>query len=73
MQATAVCLCATRAVVTRENAVSRPAEVCYYRPDMALRCRTNSCYLWQNSRDVMLLPCVGDPPNDLHPVSCEQR
>lgn len=23
----------------------------------------------QNSRDVMLLPCVGDPPNDLHPVS----
>ncbi|HFQ8637053.1 multiple antibiotic resistance protein MarB [Salmonella enterica] len=22
----------------------------------------------QNSRDVMLLPCVGDPPNDLHPV-----
>lgn len=23
----------------------------------------------QNSRDVMLLPSVGDPPNDLHPVS----
>ncbi|AHW28371.1 multiple antibiotic resistance protein MarB [Salmonella enterica] len=23
----------------------------------------------QNSRDVMLLPCVSDPPNDLHPVS----
>ncbi|EEB3763518.1 multiple antibiotic resistance protein MarB [Salmonella enterica] len=23
----------------------------------------------QNSRDVMLLPCVGDPPNDLHLVS----
>ncbi len=23
----------------------------------------------QNSRDVMLLPCVGDPPNDLPYVS----
>ncbi|EAB9925914.1 multiple antibiotic resistance protein MarB [Salmonella enterica subsp. enterica] len=23
----------------------------------------------QNSRDVMLLPCVGDQPNDLRPVS----
>ncbi|AXD31164.1 multiple antibiotic resistance protein MarB [Salmonella enterica] len=23
----------------------------------------------QNSHDVMLLPSVGDPPNDLHPVS----
>ncbi len=27
----------------------------------------------QNSRDVMLLPRVGDPPNDLSPREREQR